>query len=77
MQRVFSNMCFTLIFSGLERGAPQPEPAQVFCACGECERRRVDGGRAGVPEEEIPEDHRVGDFLFITAQASGHLHTLQ
>lgn len=34
----------SLIFSASERSAPQPEPAQVFCACGECERRRVDSG---------------------------------
>ncbi len=46
-------------FLGLERSAPQPQSAQVFCARGECERRRVDGGWGGIPEEEIPEDHRV------------------
>lgn len=56
-----------LIFSGSECGAPQPEPAQVFCASGGRERCRVDGGRGGIPEEEIPEDHGVQWItLFIT-----------
>ena len=59
MQHVLSNISVTLIFSGSERSAPQPEPAQVLCACGECERSGVDGGRGGIPEEEISEDHRV------------------
>lgn len=50
----------TLISSASERRETQPEPAQVFCACGERERRSVDGGRGGIPEEKIPEDHGVG-----------------
>lgn len=59
LQRALSNLSFTLIFSGSERSATQPEPAQVLRARGERERRRVDGGRGGIPEEEIPEDHGV------------------
>lgn len=56
---VFSHISLTLISSGPERGASQPEPAQVFRASGECERCRVDGGWGGISEEKIPEDHRV------------------
>ena len=39
--------------------ATQSEPPQMFCAGGEREGGRVDGGRGGVPEEEVPEDDRV------------------
>lgn len=42
-----------------ECSPPQPEPAQVFCACGKCEGGRVDSGRGGVPEKEVSEDHKV------------------
>lgn len=42
-----------------ECSATQPESPQVFCARGEREGSRVDGGRGGVPEEEVPEDDRL------------------
>lgn len=42
-----------------ERRPPQPQLAQVLRACGEREGGGVDGGRDGVPETQVAEDHRV------------------
>lgn len=42
-----------------ERRSPQPQSAQVLCACGEREGGGVDGRRDGVPETQVAEDHRV------------------
>lgn len=42
-----------------ERRSPQPQLAQVLRACGEREGGGVDGGRDGVPETQVAEDHRV------------------
>lgn len=42
-----------------ERRPPQPQSAQVLCACGEREGGGVDGRRGGVPETQVAEDHRV------------------
>lgn len=42
-----------------ERCSPQPQSAQVLCACGEREGGGVDGRWDGVPETQVAEDHRV------------------
>lgn len=47
------------VASPAERCSPQPQPAQVLCARGEREGGGVDGGRGGVPETPVAEDHRV------------------
>ncbi|XP_061533918.1 forkhead box protein P2-like isoform X3 [Phycodurus eques] len=53
---VFKNNTVHVTCSGSECCAPQPELAQMLRARGERERRRVDGGRGGIPAAEIPED---------------------
>lgn len=48
-----------LVTAPPERRAAQPQPAQVLCARGERQGRRVDCGRAGVSEAETTKDDRV------------------
>lgn len=52
-------MTFLSLFPSVERRSPQPQSAQVLCACGEREGGRVDGGWDGVPETQVSEDNRV------------------
>lgn len=42
-----------------ERRSPQPQSSQVLCARRKREGGGVDGGRGGVPETQVAEDHRV------------------
>ena len=45
----------------LERSSSQSLAPQVLHAGGECEGRRVDGGRGGVPQEEEPQGEQSVD----------------
>lgn len=52
--------------------SPQPQSAQVLCARGEREGGGVDGGRGGVPETQVAEDHGVRNFSpFLRSQSEG------
>lgn len=50
---------FTSLLWPAECRAPQPQPAQVLCACGEREGGSVDSGWGGIPETQVAEDHGV------------------
>lgn len=53
------SFCLFSLFVSSECRAPQPESAQVFCSCWECEGGRVDCGWSWIPKEETTKDDRV------------------